>query len=199
MKNESAGLALRTRRVRLVAKNDYEHTRRKTKSLPLLTLVALLLDLKLLGEILILLPLDLRADGTIVDKVTSIPNGGLVEVRLLEDLVFEKVVGGEEEAELEARLALVIFRNVRAFDVLQLDVGEVLESISITIGDEVTDGNVVAQGSQPEFRNTVGRRGDILGQRLIVLDLLRRDLFTSLDLLLCGLSCTENDGLPPLI
>jgi hypothetical protein len=38
----------------------------------LLTLVPLLLDLDLLGQILVLLPLDLVASGLVVDKVATV-------------------------------------------------------------------------------------------------------------------------------
>lgn len=37
-----------------------------------LTLVALLLDLDLLGEVLTALPLDLVSDSSVIDKVTSV-------------------------------------------------------------------------------------------------------------------------------
>jgi len=48
-----------------------------------LTLVPLLLDLELLGEILVLLPLDGGSKSTIIDEVARITNFFLVKVCLL--------------------------------------------------------------------------------------------------------------------
>lgn len=68
------------------------------------TLIPLLLNFELLGEVLVLLPLDGGADSTIVDKVAAVSNLLLVQVRLLECLVLEKVIRAENEHELEPGL-----------------------------------------------------------------------------------------------
>lgn len=81
-----------------------------------LTLVALLLDLDLCGEVLVFLPRNLGANGLLVDEITSVADLLLVVVGLLELLVGEEVIGAEGEGELETRLLSV---EVRELDVVQ--------------------------------------------------------------------------------
>lgn len=164
-----------------------------------LTLVALFLDLELSGEVLVLLPLDLRADGAIIEEVAREADLGPVDVGLGEDLVLEVVVGAEVEVELESRLALDILSGVRVVKVLDLDVGEALQSIGVAIGNQLANAQVVAEGGEPEFRDT--RRGslNILGESLIVLVLFQLSLLAKLDLLLGrGLGARDN-GLATLV
>ena len=90
-----------------------------------LTLVSLLLDLDLLGEVLAALPLDFMTDSSVIDKVTSVPDlllrtsavrlintcreawTDLVVVGLCELRVLKEVVGGKVEVKLESWLVLV--------------------------------------------------------------------------------------------
>jgi hypothetical protein len=65
-----------------------------------LTLVSLLLNLDNLGEVFVLLPLDIGAECPLVDKVACIPHLLLIDIRLLENRVLEVVIRREYEREL---------------------------------------------------------------------------------------------------
>jgi len=107
-------------------------------------LVALLLGLDARGRVLAFLPLDLCADGVVIDKVALVANLVLVVVRLVERraAVGEKVagaLGAKVEDELEARLVVG--------GVLDLDVDEVLEDVLVALRDQVRDPDVVLEPS----------------------------------------------------
>jgi hypothetical protein len=89
------------------------------------TLVPLLLDLNLLGQILVLLPLDLMSDSLVVNKVSAITdlllsrcdvvvsrvavhdgstNAYLVVISLLYNSVFKELISLEFKQDLESRL-----------------------------------------------------------------------------------------------
>ena len=102
------------------------------------TFVALFLDFKLLCQVLLVLPLYLRPDRTIVHEIARISNLLAVHVRLFEDLVLEKLVLRKLKDELEPRLGLA------RREVLDAKLGEVLERPSITIGDQLGQTNVVS-------------------------------------------------------
>lgn len=53
------------------------------------TFVSLLLDLKLLCQILLLLPFYIRPDSTVIHKIAGIANLLAVHISLLEHAVFE--------------------------------------------------------------------------------------------------------------
>ena len=96
-----------------------------------LTFVTLLFDFKLFGEILIVFPLYLCTDRTVVDEVASVSQFVPEEIGLLEDFILEVVVGIEMETDLESGLALL---KVRESDIL-----EVFQSASVAIRYELGD------------------------------------------------------------
>ena len=158
-----------------------------------LTLVALLLHFELLGEILVFLPLDLRPDRAIVHEITRIANLLLVQVGLLEYLVFEEIIWSEHEEEFEAGLGL------RTWQVLDANVGECLERLGVAVGDDLAEVDVCAEGSEPEFWDT-GRGGlDVLGEASVVGIVFDRLLLASLHLLRRGLCRTGDDRMAALI
>jgi hypothetical protein len=69
LKKDSAGTSFRIVRVLPVADCQYKFSNERSRRL---TLVALLLDFDLFGEVLVLLPLDVVADSRVVDKVTTV-------------------------------------------------------------------------------------------------------------------------------
>ena len=159
-----------------------------------LTLVTLLLDFKLLGQILVLLPLDFGTDRTIVDKVTCIANLLLVEVGLFQDSVIEEIVGGELENELEAR------GGIGCGEVFDANINEVLQCSGIPIRDDLIEDGVIAESGKPELGDTIGTGLLALFRRGIeFLILLEGNLFTSFDLISSGLRGTSNDLLSALI
>ena len=159
-----------------------------------LTLVTLLLDFKLLGQILVLLPLDFGTDRTIVDKVTCIANLLLVEVGLFQDSVIEEIVGGELENELEAR------GGIGSGEVFDANINEVLQCSGIPIRDDLIEDGVIAESGKPELGDTIGTGLLALFRRGIeFLILLEGNLFTGFDLISSGLRGTSNDLLSALI
>lgn len=66
------------------------------------TLVSLFFDLELLRQVLVLLPLYVRADRAIVHKIAGITDLLLIEVSLLKDFIFEVVIRAEDKANLES-------------------------------------------------------------------------------------------------
>lgn len=126
------------------------------------TLVSLLLELKLLRQILVLFPLDVRPYRSITHEITTIPQIAAVHIRLLEHLVLEKLVGAENEQDLVTRLRIIV-REIFETDVLQM-----LESLRVAFRDQLRYANVVAQRGQPEFRDR-SRGGRVFGQRRVFL------------------------------
>jgi hypothetical protein len=78
---------LRMTRVRPVARgvsvDDKQRNSPARTCASLLTLVALLLDLHLLGQVLVLLPLDVPADRLVVHKVTAVADLFLRDISAL--------------------------------------------------------------------------------------------------------------------
>ena len=68
-----------------------------------LTLVSLLFDLKLFGQVLVLLPFYLGADRAIVHEVTRVTDLLLIEIGLLKNFILEVVVRTEDKGNLESR------------------------------------------------------------------------------------------------
>lgn len=186
MKKDSAGFALRTRRVRLVSAARIRPNSKWSRYR--LTLVPLLLDLECLGKVLILLPFDGGADGAVVDEVALIADLLLVEVSLVEDLVLKKVVRSEMELNLEAGL-LLLGRKVG-----DGDVNEALERVSVAIGNHLAERGVIAERGEPELGD--GRGGVLAGglrERSVLWVLLLFLLLARLDLLRSRLRLASND------
>lgn len=168
-----------------------------------LTLVPLLLRLDLDGEVLAGLPLDLGSLCVVVDEVTERSDLLLVEVGLGENLVLKELLGsvGELEEELEPGLAVA--------EVLYTNVDEVLESLLVTLGDELRDACMVCKSSEPESGNTLGTvcgllcgdEGGLCGSLviLVVVVLVCIDLEASLDLLLGRFRSSLDDGSSSLV
>lgn len=161
--------------------------------MPRLTLVALLLLLDPDRQVLALLPVDLVALGVVVDEVAAVPRLVLVVVGLGDGLVGEVLVLVKLEDEAEAGLV----------QVLHADVGQVLECALVTVGDHLSEGDLVLHGGQPELWDTVHglvRLGwllillsSLVGILLIVLVLVLLILLAGLNLLLGGLGGTVDN------
>lgn len=108
------------------------------------------------SQILAGLPVDLITLSVIVDEVATISTLVLVEVCLGDDLVGE--VGVLSELEDQAKTGLV--------EVLHADVSQRLESLLITVGDHLSQRNLVLHGRQPELGDT-GDLGGRLGTLLL--------------------------------
>lgn len=121
------------------------------------TLIPLLLNLKLLRQILLRLPLDLRPDSLVVHEIARVADLLLVDVRLLQLLVLEVLVRREGEDELEAGLAFAGLRG----EILDADIGEVLERAGITLGDDLGEADVVSEGGKPELGDRGGGGGGV--------------------------------------
>jgi len=88
LKKDSVGCAFRTSRVRFVSSKS--NVRRPIEILKVArTFISLLLDLKLLCQILFIFPLYIRPDSTIVHEIARIADLLAVHVSLLEDVVVE--------------------------------------------------------------------------------------------------------------
>ena len=199
LKKESVGLALRTRRVRFVSG-------RRVVRYGLInlngnrTLIPLPLNFEFFCQILILLPLDRCAKGTVVHEVARVPDLLLVEICLLEDLVREEVVLLKLEKDLETRLAHRFGICTDAFgQVFEADIDKVLEGLSIAICDHLAQRNVVSECGQPELGDTGGGRSNILGQRSVFFVVLGGNLFACLDLLFGGCGLAGDDRVSAFI
>lgn len=146
------------------------------ESMAKLTLVALLLDFKRLREILVLFPLNRRADSAVVDKVALVANLLLVQVSLLQDRVLEEIILGEVEEDLEPGV-LVLRGQVR-----DGDIDESLERVGVTIGDHLAERGVVPQRRQPKFgdsgRFVLQGEGYVIWVILLGLSCARLDLLS---------------------
>ena len=131
LKKESVGFALRTKRVRFVSDQlDYQHaTRVGWWKQP--TFIPLLFDLELLGQVFVLLPLDIGTVRTVIDKVASVSHLFLIEIRLVQNPILKVVIGTKMEADLETG-----FRFVTG-EVRETDINEVFESTRVAFRDEV--------------------------------------------------------------
>src|SRR5882762_3672933 len=92
LKNDSVGRALRTRRVRLVSMVGISVTAR-LRRVKGRTLIPLFLNLVLLRQVPLLLPLDFSTNCPVVNKIARVSDFFLINVRFLEDLVLEEFVG----------------------------------------------------------------------------------------------------------
>ena len=143
------------------------------------TFIPLLLDLELLGQVFILLPLDFGPDRTVINEIAGISHLFLIEIRFVQDFVFEVFVGAEIEADLESGFRFV------AGDVREANIHEVFESTRITFGDKIRNSNVVTESCEPELWNGGGTSGRILGEWRVVWVILERRLNAGIDLLRC--------------
>jgi hypothetical protein len=91
----------------------------------------LLLDLKLLCQVLLILPLYLRPNRAVIHEIARIADLFAVHVRLLEHVIFEIFVWRKLKDELEPGLGFARGK------VLDTEVGDVLECTSVAIGDQV--------------------------------------------------------------
>ena len=73
----------------------------KSTRKPALTFVSLLLDLKLLCQVLLILPLYLRPNRAVIHEISRIADLLAVHVGLLEHVIFEIFVWGKLKDELE--------------------------------------------------------------------------------------------------
>ena len=158
-----------------------------------LTLVTLLLDFKLLGQVLVFLPLDLRADGAIVHEVARVADLLLVQVRLLEHLILEEFVGSELEKQLETRFGF------RTWQVFNTNIDERLQSLRIAVGDDLAKVSMCAESSEPELGDASRGRLDILREGGVFGIVLDRLLLTSLDLFGGWLCRTSDDRMTAVI
>ena len=155
------------------------------------TLVPLLLDFEFFRQVLIFLPFDRGAKGTIVHKVTRISDLLLVEIGFLENIVLEKLVVLKYKENLEAGLAHCLCICANAFgQVFEADIDKVFKSLSVAICDEFAQTQVVSKRGEPELGDAGGGRGYILRQNGVFFVLLDRSLFARIDLFsgCCGLS-----------
>jgi hypothetical protein len=90
----------------------------------------LLLDLKLLCQVLLILPLYLRPNRAVIHEIAQIADLLAVHVRLLEHVIFEILVLRKLKDELEPGLGFARGK------VLDAEVGDVLECASVAIGDQ---------------------------------------------------------------
>lgn len=142
-----------------------------------MTFIPLLFDLELLGQVLVLLPLDFGTDRTVINKIASVSHFLLIEIRLVQDFIFKVLVWAEIEADLETRF------RFRIGEVGETNINEVLESARVAFGDEIRDANVVAESRKPELWDCGRASGRILGEWRVVRIILDRCLDPSIDLL----------------
>ena len=98
--------------------------------------------LKLLCQVLVLLPVDRRPNGMVVEEIARISSLFLITIGLFLFLVLKELVGGENERELEAWLG---------GGVGDPDVNEVLQGPSIATDDEFRRFDVILERRQPEL------------------------------------------------
>lgn len=157
LKKDSVGRALRTSRVRFVSASEMTVSERGQtdgkRSEIARTFVALLLDLELLGEVLVLFPLDLGADRTVVHEIARVADLLAVDIGLFEDGVLEELVLLKDEEKLEAGL------GVAGGEVLDAEVDEVLEGGGVALGDELGEADVVTERGEPELGDRGGGGG----------------------------------------
>src|SRR5579863_6388466 len=89
LKKDSVGCAFRTSRVRFVSSQFNIRRTMGNSNKIARTFVSLLLDLKLLCQILLVLPFYIRPDSTVIHEVAGIANLLAVHISLLEYAIFE--------------------------------------------------------------------------------------------------------------
>jgi len=111
------------------------------------TLIPLFLDFKFLCQILIVLPLDLRANRAVVDEVASIGEFRGVKVCLGQLSVLKELVGEEVKDDPVSLLALRLgILAVSALQVLDAHVNEGFESLYVAFGDKLAEPWVIIKG-----------------------------------------------------
>lgn len=156
------------------------------------TLIPLLLDLKLLCEILLFFPFNICPDGFFIDEFAQISNFILINVGLFKYLVLEKVIFRETEQDLEPKLRFIIVGEV-----FQSDVCEMFQCSRIAIRDELREANMVPKRCQPEFRDSLGF--GVFDERSVVFVIFDGLFFTSFDLFWCRRRWSMNDSVPALV
>lgn len=91
----------------------------------------MLLDLKLLCQVLLILPLYLRPNRAVIYEIARIADLLAVHVCLLEHAIFEIFVRRKLKDELEPGLGFARGK------VLDTKVGDVFECASVAIGDQI--------------------------------------------------------------
>jgi hypothetical protein len=158
-----------------------------------LTLIPLFLNLELFCQVLVLLPLDFRADCPIIHEVAGISHFLLIHISLFEHLILEIFVGAEDKYYLEARLW------IRCREIRDADINEVFKSTSVAVCDEIRYSNVVSESRKPEFRDPVCSRRDILRKWGIVGIIFKRLLLACFNLFGRRVSLTSDDRVSTLI
>lgn len=90
----------------------------------------MLLDLKLLCQVLLIFPLYLRTNRAVIHEIARIADLLAVYVRLLEHVIFEIFIWRKVKDELEPGLGFARGK------VLDTEVGDVLECTSVAIVDQ---------------------------------------------------------------
>jgi len=93
------------------------------------TFVSLFLDLELLCQILLIFPLYVRPDCTVIHEISGVANLLAIHVSLLEHVILEIFVCRKIKDEFETRLGFA------GGEVLNTQVGEVFERGGVTISD----------------------------------------------------------------
>ena len=83
----------------------------------------MLFDLKFLGQILVIFPLDVRTNCLFIYEITRIADLFLIQVSLLQDVVIEKFIWREDESQFEAGF------GIGRREIRDANVEEVFESI----------------------------------------------------------------------
>lgn len=158
----------------------------------------MLLDLELLCEILVLFPLDLGADGAIIDKIATVTDLLLIEICFCESLILEELVGRECEDELESRLSTVLAIG-RVIEILISDVDEMFQGTFIAIGYQFREADMIPQGGKPKLWNRSGGWGCVFRKGGIVFVVLEGILCTGLDFFSRGGLFAADNCIPAFI
>ena len=114
----------------LVKSNVRKQESKVPKNKTALTFVSLLLDLKLLCQVLLVLPLYLRPNRAVIHEIARVTDFLAVHVCLLEQVIFEIFVLRKLKNELEPGLGFARGK------VLDTEVIEILECASVALGDQ---------------------------------------------------------------
>ena len=123
----------------------------------MLTLVTLLLLLDADGQIVARFPVDLVTLGVVVDEIATVAALILIEVSLGDGLVGEELVLRELEDQSETRLVKVLHANV----------DQVLQGALVTVGNHLSERDLVLHRGQPELGDTRDGLGGL--SRLLLL------------------------------
>ena len=109
------------------------------------TFVSLLLNLELLRQILLIFPLYIRPNCSIIHEISGIANLLAIHVSLLEHVILEIFVCRKLKDEFEPRLGFT------GGEVLDTQVGDVFERAGVTISDQFRQTDVIPQCGEPEL------------------------------------------------